>query len=392
MNYPSLPASPRVPLHLILACILISELEPAQVPIGPTPAENLVVVPPEYVGNRTAWPLLAQVCPNSTPSTSQFLFTVPPGTPTFIRSFALRRGDVSSTPQQDTPAFSVTVECWMGHSSRDPSRISYFYGDNRTADFRAIVAQRAFSFPSVQWRSDGRYDFAYRFALDQPFPFRPGAVGVIEMRVISSTLCTNLVNRDLCQVEYYTPISPPGYGDNSVALVGQSCPPVGGTSPVITLNSLSGRLAAGGPEARVLWTTNNWYRQSLTRFLVGLGGIPWGGATLPFALDQMGAPGCVLYAAPLLEARQFSAGSFYFGVLALPADPSIVGASAFVQGVRLDGRFNPLGLITSNAVRYTVLSHIDSLVSSCSWNSGPSVTPMADTLGLQGPVMLLDGR
>ncbi|MBI5853426.1 MAG: hypothetical protein HZB39_20645 [Planctomycetes bacterium] len=80
---------------------------------------------------------------------------------------------------------------------------------------------------------------------------------------------------------------------------------------------------------------------------VGASDARWGNATLPFALDPLGAPGCTLWAEPILLLAPPLGTSHRNWSLALPMDPSLAGASAYAQGVALDPLANPFGLALS---------------------------------------------
>ena len=116
-------SAPRAAGLSVLCCCAwasLSEIATTQTQVSPAPAHNFVVVPSASDGDRTAWPILNAWCPGVSinPHTAQYVFDLPPETPNSIRAIAFRRRDLSTVPPQDVPAFTVTIEAWMAHSTR----------------------------------------------------------------------------------------------------------------------------------------------------------------------------------------------------------------------------------------------------------------------------------
>jgi hypothetical protein len=67
-------------------------------------------------------------------------------------------------------------------------------------------------------------------------------------------------------------------------------------------------------------------------------------APYPIDLTGVGAPGCSLYQRPDVSvALSFSAGAATLAI-AIPSDPSAVGAAAYLQGAALEPAANALGI------------------------------------------------
>lgn len=86
---------------------------------------------------------------------------------------------------------------------------------------------------------------------------------------------------------------------------------------------------------------------SAAAVFVGASDARWGNATLPFPLDPLGAPGCTLWAEPILLLVPPLGSPSRPWSLALPINVSLAGAPLFAQGVVLDPLANPFGLALS---------------------------------------------
>jgi hypothetical protein len=76
----------------------------------------------------------------------------------------------------------------------------------------------------------------------------------------------------------------------------------------------------------------------------------WAGVPLPLALDAFGAAGCRLLVAP--ESSHASSGTdFRFWI---PAQPSLVGGTFYMQVVRVEAAANALGVVTGNALEAVI--------------------------------------
>ena len=372
--------------------VVLSDSGKSQAAIPPRAAEDFAVVPDLSTGQRTAWPILNNWCPgvSQNPVSEQWVFDVPLGVPPTIRSIAFRRGDIPTTPHQPVPSFTITIEAWMAHSLQSPSQRSYLYAANRGSDFRQVVARRTLNFAAEPWRADGNYPFTYRIPFDQPFSLRGGSVGLFELRLLDTTLCRNLVHPDLGLLDHYRAVRPPASGPITVT-IGQSCAPIGGRALATTL--VSSAVSAGNAGARLLWVPENDFAQARTIFFAGGSATRWSGLALPFALDGAGAPGCTVYASLDWELPHLSVyPNLHTAVLVAPNDPGLVGANVYAQGVRLGARFNPLGVIATNAIQFTILAHGETPIAWGEWTATSTFQPGVSSYGDMGPIMMLDGR
>ncbi len=368
----------------------------AQVPLpAPSqPAEDSIVVPDLSNGQKSGWTMFGTTCPGFTPMTQQWIFDVPASIPTNVRAIGLRRVDLPDSPSSATPAFSVTGEVWMAHSTVAPTSVGYRYASHRGADYRRVMTSRTLNFASEQWRADGTYPFSFRFPLDFPFTFRSGSAGLVELALTNTTLCINQTNPRVCRVETYNPVRPVGYFSNMVTSIGQGCSPTGSTFLPATIVAINPVLAVGQQGAWIFWNSGSGNPQAQTLYCVGTSETSWLGTSLPFSLGPLGAGGCSLYtsiewAVPPLLASAF----FQTAVVSAPLNSGLVGAHVYVQAVRLHPSFNALGVLTTNALKFRILGYVDSRMAGTTWSANQIFGPgIVESAGLGGAVLLLDGR
>ncbi|MFO1052401.1 MAG: hypothetical protein U1F36_09320 [Planctomycetota bacterium] len=255
-----------------------------------------------------------------------------------------------------------------------------------------MIARRTVNIGREPWRPDNNYPFSYRLPFDQPFVLHGGAVGLFELRLLDTTLCRNLVHPDLGDVDYYTPSFPPGWTPPPPVVVGQTCAPIGyTTSPQVLYCS---GVIAGWTMARVRWNPMSGMRPgAISMLFAGLDNARWAGASLPLALDSLGAPGCSIFTSFDWQLDTISDTPFTEAVLAVPDLPQVAGTNLWVQGIRLHPAFNALGAITTNAVGLTVMRFASVSMSWSDWGTMSSLSPGTSNYTVAGgPVMLLDGR
>lgn len=358
--------------------------------------ENSVVIPGFTNGQRLGYALFGTTCPGFTPRTEQWIFDVPASVPASIRAIGLRRVDLADAPSSATPAFSVTGEVWMAHSTVAPTSVGYHYARHRGSDYRRVMTSRTLNFASEQWRADGAYPFSFRFPLDFPFTLRSGSTGLVELALTNTTLCVNQGNPRVCRVETYSAV-PVGYASNVVTSIGRGCSPSGSTSSPATIIAINPVLAIGQQGAWILWSpgSGSTPQQAQTLYCVGTSETSWAGTSLPFSLGPLGAGGCSLYTSiewtvpPLAGSAAF----FQTAVVSAPLDSGLVGAHVYVQAVRLHPSLNALGILTTNALKFRILSFVDSRMAGTSWSANETFGPgIVDGAGLGGAVLLLDGR
>ncbi|MCA8972388.1 MAG: hypothetical protein KDC95_21550 [Planctomycetes bacterium] len=137
------------------------------------------------------------------------------------------------------------------------------------------------------------------------------------------------------------------YAQGSFTQYGKACPGRAGTSTHSATNP------QGGPyiDTTTTYRLTNGVHNFAAVFMLGFSKTQWGPITLPFALDGIGAPGCMLHISPdiLLSIGTDANGS---GSLALkhPNDVRLVGASVFSQFASIEFGFNSLGLTYSNGL------------------------------------------
>lgn len=95
----------------------------------PRPTESSVIVPVGQWGTRTPRPLFSDYCPNpgTNLATTQIVHQLPATVPTPVTALAFRRGDYPTTARVDVPQYTVTIEAWMGHSTRPPWNLDRRY-------------------------------------------------------------------------------------------------------------------------------------------------------------------------------------------------------------------------------------------------------------------------
>jgi hypothetical protein len=350
-----------------IAVLLIAIHIPAQLVSHAT--EQAVVVPADGVGARAPLSLFWLACGFPNPRIDQILFRVPDEIPSVVRSMAFRRLDDPRTPPT-YPAFTVDLEIGMAHSPRTTEIPSYDLAANRGSDFTLVVPRRTIQFPATPPRA-GSHPFEYRIPLAQPFSFRRGAVGLIEMRIHATSACA----RNDLPFEYYAldRVGATSFGApcHSVTMFPPTALVAGNFSSTLQTPPLG-----SDPRAHAH----------------GFGGLrndSWAGLQLPYSLAALGAPGCSLYISFDWEWPSFwpsNAATMYD--LTLPNDPSIVGKMVYLQGVRFDLALNPLGFATTQGWQAVVNPYSLCPVSVV---KGPFLQGGQVRVGY-GPVFLLSDR
>jgi len=82
----------------------------------------------------------------------------------------------------------------------------------------------------------------------------------------------------------------------------------------------------------------------------GFSDTVWNGQPLPLSLAPLGAPGCSVFAEPLVASMLPGGGASAPWSLVLPNTTAFAGLSLFAQGGAFDLPANPLGLATSDAL------------------------------------------
>lgn len=83
---------------------------------------------------------------------------------------------------------------------------------------------------------------------------------------------------------------------------------------------------------------------------VGFSDATWAGVPLPFDLGAIGMTGCTLWTDPVITSVVATIAASVTAPIALPNDPSIVGAGFFAQAFPLAPSANPAGILATNAV------------------------------------------
>jgi hypothetical protein len=131
---------------------------------------------------------------------------------------------------------------------------------------------------------------------------------------------------------------------------GEGCTGSNGVNPVI--DARGGSPAIGNQAFTIRGSRMPQY--PLGVFLLGTSNTSVFGVPLPLDLSGIGAPGCLLRVN--LSFVGFAAGNLA-GMcsfpLAIPNDPSLIGASAYTQWLSVDLPANAAGLVASNALQIT---------------------------------------
>lgn len=130
---------------------------------------------------------------------------------------------------------------------------------------------------------------------------------------------------------------------------GASCPGSGGT-PMLSP-------PPGGSTGPVLGGTA-WLAatpvQGQTFFVFGLSDALDGSLSLPHDLTALGMPGCALLVRRDAITSALPNGGAAVVAIAVPNDPFLAGQQFFVQAFPVDGTANPVGLVTTNAIRASI--------------------------------------
>src|SRR5262249_21372554 len=82
---------------------------------------------------------------------------------------------------------------------------------------------------------------------------------------------------------------------------------------------------------------------------LGLSRTHWGAVSLPFALDNLGMPGCALFASGDATLLRFATGSIAALTIPIPDDQAFVGLAFYTQSFVFDATANAAGATASNA-------------------------------------------
>src|SRR5262249_17820146 len=89
-------------------------------------------------------------------------------------------------------------------------------------------------------------------------------------------------------------------------------------------------------------------------FSLGLSRTQWGAVSLPFALDNLGMPGCALFASGDASLLRFATGSVASLAIPIPNNQAFVGLAFYNQAFALDPAANAAGATASNAATATI--------------------------------------
>jgi serine protease AprX len=115
--------------------------------------------------------------------------------------------------------------------------------------------------------------------------------------------------------------------------------------------------ATGLPEVDRVLNVNlaNARPNAPVALFVGFDDTSWNGLALPFSLAGLNAPGCNLYVpGDAIVALGSNASGAATVPVAIPDDPQLIGAEAFVQYLVVDPGANGLGLATTNGGAVTI--------------------------------------
>lgn len=89
--------------------------------------------------------------------------------------------------------------------------------------------------------------------------------------------------------------------------------------------------------------------------MLGIREDKWGPVALPFDLTPLGAPGCRIWTAPIMQmgAPVTPSGTAQIK-LGIPVDPAINGARLNAGGLNMDSKANSLGMTTSSYARIII--------------------------------------
>jgi hypothetical protein len=89
-------------------------------------------------------------------------------------------------------------------------------------------------------------------------------------------------------------------------------------------------------------------------FSLGLSRTQWSGLSLPLPLDNLGMPGCALFASDDASMLRFAAGSVASLTIPIPNNQVFVGLTFYTQAFALDPSANAAGATASNAAAATI--------------------------------------
>jgi hypothetical protein len=266
------------------------------------------------------------------------------------RRDASRRDDVLRRP--GSPVWQIRMGNYVGSVQSPPSR----YPTLGDPSWTTVLAQRAINFPELWLPGQGLPGFDLTFALDQPFAYAGGHLG-IEHYVDEGSLTRYDYMIDavdsLVEGGYVTPLSgTSGCPSGSNRVLGNAPNPGGGDLDLFLFDAWPGAVAVLG-----LGTSDQW----------------WNGSRLPIDLWPLGLAGCSIYTERAMSfLRPVSSAGLAEFAMAVPGDPVLVSASFFAQWFVVgDYRVNPLfPLTTSEGVRITLGAHLNNATLGMSVVSG----------------------
>jgi hypothetical protein len=300
-----------------------------------------------------------------------------------------------STDPVAIPAFDLTVNLWVGHSPNTPATAGLRFSSNVGPDYTQVATTKTLRFPAEPWRQDNQYGNTYRIPFDVPFRFLPGRTGILDVEVLRTTYCATGPGDPV--FAFYNDSSKPKPGEPMYpSFYGQPCGPGGGLGNDNFL--MTSIVSAGNPGFAVMFPEWASGRIRSAAFYAGVSDSTYGGISLPFALDALGAPGCSIYASldvslPMISNGAAASGT-EFAELSPPNDPRLVGSLLYIQAFRLDATANRLGLHSSNGVRVGIAAHVDPVSTML---TGPEFSLMFGADGAQrkvglAPRFTLDSR
>ncbi|HHI80275.1 MAG TPA: hypothetical protein ENK02_09860 [Planctomycetes bacterium] len=224
----------------------------------------------------------------------------------------------------------LEIRCSTGPAR--PEGMSAVFAKNRGKDELIVFKKRVLQLPAISVTTRPA-PFAYHFVFDKPFTLDPKKGGLLVEFVVTSQ------QPGRHELDVGVLCKSPRLGFGAVSCKGSN-------GKVLRADVATQALLYGKPM--VMRLQDALPSAGLVFVLGTKESGNWGGFGLPLPLDRAGAKGCALLTDPVLFLGGV-ANSQGRGLLTLnlPADSRLLGFWLRFQGLALDSKANPLGLVTS---------------------------------------------
>ena len=309
-------------------------------------AQTVLPAVPGFGDSRTNKPLA------DVPGTLQTAYDAAQiGPPRQVRALGFRR----ARQEGSTPALDVRLRIKLGYTSNPPNGLSYTLTQNFNTGPAPVTAFDDWHRLPPTMPAPDQEDFDFVIPLSTPFALD----AVHGNPLVEITVLGNSANNQPRPIGLDAMFVMTGQSLGAlVHVAGAPFPLAVQQRPIISFvgNAPRGcepRLGySGSPRIgeSMTITLADARENALATFALG-SGTAWTGTPLPFDLGALGAPGCILAAAPDLAVTVLSDGTGHYELpITWPNDTAMIGLLQTGQWLVFDLAANALGLVSTDAV------------------------------------------